>query len=75
MNTAGTRTDLIVVGGEYVRGYDPRTGEELWRFKDAAEVKTPTPFVADDLIVFSGGYRGRPIFAIRTGARGDISEP
>jgi len=75
LHTAGGRTDLIVVGGEYVRGYDPRNGAELWKFKDTAEVKTPTPFVADDLIVFSGGYRGRPIFTIRTGARGDISEP
>lgn len=75
LHTVGGRTDLIVVGGEYVRGYDPRTGAEVWKFKDEAEVKTPTPFVADDLIVFSGGYRGRPIFALKTGARGDISEP
>jgi len=75
LHTAGSRTDLIVVGGEYVRGYDPRTGAELWKFKDQAEVKTPTPFVADDMIVFSGGYRGRPIFTIKTGAKGDVSEP
>ena len=60
LHTAGARTDLIVVGGEYVRSYDPRTGAELWKFKDTAEVKTPTPFVADDLIVFSGGYRAGP---------------
>ena len=75
LHTTGDRTDLIVVGGEYVRGYDPRTGQELWKFKDEAEVKTPTPFVADDLIVLSGGYRGRPIYALKTGARGDISVP
>ena len=75
LHTEGARTDLIVVGGEYVRGYDPRTGAELWKFQDQAEVKTPTPFVADGMIVFSGGYRGRPIFAIRTGAKGDVSEP
>jgi len=75
LHTAGGRTDVIVVGGEYVKGYDPRTGTELWKFKDQAEVKTPTPFVADEMIVFSGGYRGRPIFTIRTGAKGDISEP
>ena len=75
LHTTTTRTDLIVVGGEYVKGYDPRTGAELWKFKDEAEVKTPTPFVADDLIVFSGGYRGRPIYTIKTGATGDISEP
>jgi outer membrane protein assembly factor BamB len=58
-----------------VRGYDPRTGQELWRFKDEAEVKTPTPFLSDGLVVFAGGYRGRPLFAIRTGAVGDISAP
>ena len=72
---AGARTGLVVVGGEYVRGYDPRTGQELWKFRDVAEVKTPTPVVADGLIVLSGGYRGRPIYALRTSAQGDISEP
>jgi outer membrane protein assembly factor BamB len=75
LHTVGSRAELIVVGGEYVRGYDPRNGQESWRFKDAAEVKMPTPFVAGDLMVFAGGYRGRPLYAIRTGARGDISEP
>jgi outer membrane protein assembly factor BamB len=75
LNTVGDRTDLIVVGGVYVRGYDPGTGQERWRFKDVAEVKTPTPVVAGDLIVLSGGYRGRPIYALKTGALGDISEP
>ena len=69
------RVELVVVGGLHVRGYDPRTGKELWRFKDEAEVKTPTPFVGDGLVIFAGGYRGRPIFAIRAGAEGDVSVP
>jgi outer membrane protein assembly factor BamB len=75
LSTRDGRTELLVVGGYNVRGYDPRTGEEQWRFHDEAEVKTPTPFVADGLAVFSGGYRGRPLFAIRAGARGDVSVP
>jgi outer membrane protein assembly factor BamB len=74
LHTVGPRTELIVVGGEYVRGYDPRTGQEIWRFRDEAEVKMPTPFVADDLIVLAGGYRGRPLYALKPGAQGDISE-
>ncbi len=69
------RDELIVVGGYHVRGYDPRTGQELWRFADDAQVKTPTPFVSDGLIVFAGGYRGRPIYALKTGGRGDLSVP
>lgn len=72
---SGSRKELIVVGGHYVRSYDPRDGRELWRFKDEAEVKTPTPFVAGDLIVLSGGYRGRPIYALKAGGTGDISVP
>ena len=72
---AGGRPELVVVGGIYVRGYDPRTGEERWRFKDEAEVKTPTPFVSDGVIVLAGGYRGRPIIALKPGGKGDLSVP
>jgi outer membrane protein assembly factor BamB len=75
VHESGGRKELIVVGGYHVRGYDPRDGRELWRFKDEAEVKTPTPFAAGGLIVFAGGYRGRPIFALKSGASGDVSVP
>lgn len=68
-------TELIVVGGEEVKGFDPSTGKELWRFRDEAEVKTPTPFVAGDKIVLAGGYRGRPVYTLPVGARGDLSVP
>jgi outer membrane protein assembly factor BamB len=67
------RTELIVVGGDYDRGYDPTTGRELWRFARDYEVKTPTPFVAGNLVVLAGGYRGQPLYALRVGAVGDIS--
>ena len=70
---AGGRKELVVAGGYYVRAYDPTDGHELWRFKDDAEVKVPTPFVAGGLIVLAGGYRGRPLYALRAGASGDIS--
>ena len=75
VHESGGRKELIVIGGYHVRGYDLRDGRELWRFKDDAEVKTPTPFAAGDLIVLSGGYRGRPIIALRSGATGDVSVP
>jgi outer membrane protein assembly factor BamB len=72
---SGGRKELIVVGGYHVRAYDPRDGREIWRFKDEAEVKTPTPIAAGGLIVLSGGYRGRPIVALKPGGQGDISAP
>lgn len=73
LHRTADRTELIVVGGYYDRAYDPRTGKELWRFKDDAEVKTPSPFASDGVVVFAGGYRGRPILAIQPGGSGDLS--
>jgi outer membrane protein assembly factor BamB len=69
----GDREELVVQGGNYARAYDPATGKELWRLADDAKVKIPTPFASDGLIVLSGGFRGRPMLAVRPGGSGDIS--
>ncbi len=69
------RVELIANGGRYIRGYDPLTGKELWRFADNnTEVKMQAPLVANDLIYITGGYPpGRAMYAFRPGAVGDIS--
>ena len=69
------RTELIANGGRYIRGYDPLTGKELWRFADNdTQVKMQAPLVAHDLIYITGGYPpGRAMYAFRPGAVGDIS--
>jgi len=69
------RTELIANGGRYIRGYDPLTGKELWRFSDKdTQVKMQAPQVAHDLIYITGGYPpGRAMYAFRPGAIGDIS--
>jgi outer membrane protein assembly factor BamB len=70
-----TRTELIANGGHYIRGYDPLTGKELWRFFDKdTEVKQQAPIIANDLLIVTSGYpAGRPMYAFRAGAQGDIS--
>jgi outer membrane protein assembly factor BamB len=69
-----TRAELIANGSRAIRGYDPRTGTELWRLTPNSEVTTPTPIVAHDLIYVTSGYRPiQPIYAIRLGASGDIT--
>jgi len=75
LNTSAMRTELVANGGRFIRGYDPLTGKELWRFSDDnTEVKMQAPLVAEGLIYISGGYpAGRPIYAFRSGATGDIS--
>lgn len=73
---SGGRTELVTNSGKYIRGYDPDTGRELWRLSDnATQVKVPSPVGAGDLVIVSGGYppAGRPIYAIKAGARGEIA--
>lgn len=69
------RTELIANGGRYIRGYDPLTGKEIWRFSDNnTEVKMQAPLIANGLIYITGGYPpGRAMYAFRPGAVGDIS--
>ncbi len=69
------RAELIANGGRYIRGYDPLTGKEVWRFSDNdTQVKMQAPLVAHGLIYITGGYPpGRPMYAFRPGAAGDIS--
>jgi outer membrane protein assembly factor BamB len=71
-----TRTEMVTSGSKYYRGYDPRTGKELWRLHDNSEVKVPSPVVANDLYYLTGGNpRGREFYVVRPNAAGDISPP
>jgi outer membrane protein assembly factor BamB len=65
------RTEIVAVGPETVITYD-LTGKELWRMSGMAATPIPTPFAYEGLLYINGG-RGRPLFAIRPGATGDIS--
>jgi outer membrane protein assembly factor BamB len=69
-----TRAELVTAGAKAVRGYDPLTGKELWTLGPMAEIVTPTPFAAHDLIFVTSGYRPiQPIYAIKPGASGDLT--
>ncbi|MGF1578371.1 MAG: ankyrin repeat domain-containing protein [Gemmataceae bacterium] len=68
------RAELITNATKFVRAYDPLTGTELWRLGPNSEIAVPTPIYTDDLIIVMSGYRTpRPLYAIRPGARGEIS--
>ncbi len=67
-------SELITNSSNYVYGYDPATGEELWRLGGSSKITAPTPVFSDDFIVIaSGRHPERPIFVVRPGARGDIT--
>lgn len=65
------RTEVVAVGPGVVVSYDLE-GKELWRMSGMAATPIPTPFAYDGLLYINGG-RGRPLFALRPGAAGDIS--
>jgi outer membrane protein assembly factor BamB len=68
------RTEVVTNATKFARGYDVKTGEELWRLGKHSEITVPTPFLAKGFIWITSGYRPvQPIYAIRPGAKGDIS--
>jgi outer membrane protein assembly factor BamB len=70
----GGRAELVTNASNFIRGYDPETGEERWRLGGSSKITAPTPvFSKDILIVASGRAPERPIFAIRPGGTGDIT--
>jgi len=70
----GDRAELVTNASNYIRGYDARTGEELWRLGGSSKITAPTPIFANGLIIVASGRRPeRPIFAVRAGARGDLT--
>lgn len=68
------RPELVTNAPNFIRGYDPKTGKELWRLGGSSKITAPTPIFTEDLIVVSSGRRPEmPIFVIRAGATGDIT--
>ena len=72
--TAGP--ELVTNASNFVRGYDPKTGRELWKLGGSSKIAAPTPIFGGGLhIVASGRAPERPVFAVRPGARGDLTLP
>jgi outer membrane protein assembly factor BamB len=69
--TNNLRTEVVTVGPRAVISYDLE-GKELWRLNGASDSPVPSPFSYDGMLYVDGG-RGRPLYAVRAGASGDIS--
>ena len=68
------RVEVVTNASNFIRGYDPETGKELWRLGGSSQITAPTPIFSQDLIVVASGRRPEaPIFVIRAGASGDIT--
>jgi len=71
-------TEIVTAGTPRIRSYD-LDGKQLWEMGGMSVISIPTPFSRHGLLYVSSGYVGdffnRPVYAIRPGARGDITLP
>ena len=69
------RTEIITSGTRKIRSYD-LDGKLLWELGGMSSIVIPTPFSQHGLLFLASGYVNdtvRPVYAVRAGARGDIS--
>jgi outer membrane protein assembly factor BamB len=78
------RTEVVCLGSQRVRSYDPATGKQLWELGGMSGQPHATPVASEELLfVGTGGSRfnaggaesrgNKPLFAVKAGASGDIT--
>ena len=77
--THNGREELLIVGGDALSGHDPDTGKELWRWGTWNPERighwrlVPSP-VAGGGVILACAPKKNPIYAIKAGGEGDLSE-
>lgn len=70
----GPREELVSTGAVATYGYDPATGEELWRVKHGGFSVASRAAVIGDRVIVSTGFMRPSLVAIRAGGSGDVTE-
>jgi outer membrane protein assembly factor BamB len=69
------RTTLVAGLPQYVAGFDPESGKELWRCRGLGDLVYTNPLIGNGVIVQMSGYQG-PALALRVpkpGETGDLT--
>lgn len=73
--TVDGRQVMISLGSMAVYGYDPRTGEELWRVEyRGCHSGSPTPALGDGMVFVAMGLARGELWAIRLGGKGVVTD-
>ncbi len=64
--------ELVLNGHSAIRGYDPRTGRELWHCTSFNGRGEPVPARAGDHLCVVNGLQG-DVYAVRPGGSGDVT--
>lgn len=63
---------VILNGQNYARGYDLKTGKELWRCSGQTDRPVASAVSMGDLVIVGSGFRGSYMAAFRLDGRGDL---
>jgi outer membrane protein assembly factor BamB len=69
----GDHDELVVGVPRKLKGFDPRTGKELWSCDGLGNLSYTSPVHSDGVIVAMSGFHG-PALAVRTGGKGDVTQ-
>lgn len=70
----GTREELLSTAAGATYGYDPATGEELWRVEHPGFSMSSRPILVGDRVIITTGFMRPELRAIRYGGEGDMTE-
>jgi outer membrane protein assembly factor BamB len=68
------RDELILNVPLRVKGFDPKTGKELWACDGLGKLVYTSPVVSDDGIVVAMSGYGGPALAVKVGGSGDVTK-
>ncbi len=69
----GIRTELITIGSNKIRSNSPEDGSLLWELSGTSGLVSQIPLAKHGLLYAGAGYHYGPLYAIRPGAKGDIT--
>ena len=72
VNSDGDR-ELIIMEKDFVRGFEPDTGEQLWFCEGIHDYVVSTPFVKGGVCFCNGGVQNQ-MMAIKLGGVGDVTD-
>ena len=68
------RDQLLLIGGESTRGYDPENGALLWECEGPSTYCGATPVVGAGVVYATAGWPKRALLAIRADGTGDVTK-
>lgn len=71
--TINDKTQVIVSATKFVRSYDLRTGEVIWKCSGMTGNVIPSPVVGFGMVFCTSGFRGNALLAIELDRTGDLS--